>query len=109
MNSLLDDSSAIPEELREIAENCHSMLQDALIAFDTGSVELANQLVERDRQIDLLHDSSSQKIIRKLARESTAYFETETHMLTSLRLLERTGDAIVSIAQEVNFIHSGQR
>lgn len=109
ISGLIPDKSLIPDELITIAETCQLMLTDVLKAFSSGSSPLALELVKKDKQIDLLHDSSFQKIIKRMTREQADLVEIDAQLLTSVRLLERSGDLIAAIAKEVYFIYSGKK
>ncbi|MDJ0626461.1 MAG: PhoU domain-containing protein [Candidatus Caenarcaniphilales bacterium] len=109
ISGMIEDKSLIPSELITIAESCQLMLSDVLKAFNSGSVELALELVKKDEQIHLLHDSSLQKIIKRMTKEKAELVEIDAQLLTSVRLLERIGDSIASIAKEVYFIYSGKK
>jgi phosphate transport system protein len=102
------NKAAIPSELITIAENCQLLLTDLLKAFDTGSISMALDLIKKEKQIDLLYDSSFQKIIKRMNSEGVL-LQQEAQMLTSARFLERIGDTLASIAKEVYFIYSGQK
>lgn len=103
------DKSAVPLELKTIAENCQLLLTDLLKAFNTGSSSLALELIKKEKEIDLLYDSSFQKIIRRMNNEGAELLQLDAQLLTSARFLERIGDTLSSIAKEVYFIHSGQK
>ncbi len=103
------DKSSIPTELLTIAESCQLMLKDVLQAFNSGSTNLALELIKKDKEIDLLHDTSLQKIIRRMSTEGAELVQIDAQLLTSVRFLERTGDTIAAIAKEVYFVYTGQK
>jgi phosphate transport system protein len=107
--STIEDKTLIPPELRTIAENCNIMLSDVLKAFQSGSTELAHELVMKDKENDLLHDASFKTLIKRITEDKEELVEMDAHLLTSVRFLERTGDLIASIAKEVYFIYSGRK
>ena len=109
ISGLIEDKNCIPSELKTIAENCQLMLKDVLQAFQAGSIDLALELIKKDKDIDLLHDSSFQKIIRRMTNEEPALVAIDAQLLTSVRFLERTGDVIAAIAKEVYFVYTGQK
>lgn len=109
ISSLIENKNCIPSELQTIAESCQLMLQDVLRSFQSGSIDLALQLIKKDKDIDLLHDSSFQKIIKRMTQEDPALVTIDAQLLTSVRFLERTGDVIAAIAKEVYFVYTGQK
>jgi phosphate transport system protein len=109
ISSLVPDKSCIPGELITIAENCQLMLSDVLKAFDSGSVSLTLELIQKEKENDLLHDSSFQKIIRRMANEKAELVQIDAQLLTSVRFLERTGDTVAAVAREVYFIYTGKK
>ncbi|MFN5539515.1 MAG: phosphate signaling complex PhoU family protein [Candidatus Melainabacteria bacterium] len=109
ISGIIHDKSSIPADLVSIAENCNLMLRDVIKAFHSGSTTMALELVKKDKENDLLHDSSFQKIIKRMTHEKAELVEIDAQMLTSVRFLERTGDTIAAIAKEVYFIYTGQK
>lgn len=109
LSSLIENKELIPTELIAISENCQIMLADVLKAFNSGSISLALELVKKDEDINLLHDTSFQKLIRRMNKESAELVQVDANLLTCIRYLERIGDVIAAIAKEVYFIYSGKK
>ncbi|MDX1920130.1 MAG: phosphate signaling complex protein PhoU [Candidatus Caenarcaniphilales bacterium] len=109
LSGLIEDKSLVPSELVTISENCQIMLSDVLKAFNSGSISLALELVRKDEDINLLHDTSFQKLIRRMNKESADLVQLDANLLTCARYLERIGDVIAAIAKEVYFIYSGKK
>ncbi|MDX1917990.1 MAG: PhoU domain-containing protein [Candidatus Caenarcaniphilales bacterium] len=109
LSNLIQDKNLVPAELITISENCQLMLKDVLYAFKSGSAALAYELVNKDHEIDFLHDTSFKKIIQRIASDRKDLIEVDAQLLTIVRLLERIGDTVANISKEVYFIHSGKR
>ena len=106
------DRDTVPAEFLALGENCQSMLKDVITSFKLGSTEMAAQLANKDHENDVLHDTSFQKVLRKIQTTNVGEgvpIEISANLLTMMRLLERTGDIIAVIAKEVYFMYSGQR
>ncbi len=107
--TLIENKDCIPAELKSAAENSHLMLQDTLKAFEFGSSNMAQKVIAKEREIDLLHDLAWKTLLLRLNQDAPDKIELDAQLLSLVRLLERIVDAITSIAKEVYFIHAGRR
>jgi phosphate transport system protein len=104
-----EDGIAIPQELVEMATAVHRMLQDVLLSFVADDMLQAQEILQRDSQIDYLHDVLSKKLLSDLGEQDAASAQMRAQFLFCARFLERMGDACVSIAKRVFFIATGNR
>lgn len=104
-----EDGIAIPQELVEMAAAIHRMLQDVLVSFVSDDMQAAQEILQRDSQIDYLHDVLSKKLLSDLGEQDAASAQMRAQFLFCARFLERMGDACVSVAKRVFFIATGNR
>jgi phosphate transport system protein len=104
-----EDSIAIPPELPEMVGAVHRMLQDVLLAFVAEDPVKAQEILQRDSQVDYLHDVLSQRLLSDLGKQDHADAQMRAQFLFCARFIERMGDACVSIAKRVYFIATGNR
>jgi len=104
-----EDGVDIPDELPQMASVVHRMLQDVLLSFVTGDAEKAQAIVQRDSQVNYLHDVLSKKLLSALGEQDQARAQMGAQFLFCASFLERMGDACVSIAKRVFFMVTGKR
>jgi phosphate transport system protein len=104
-----EDDIDIPPELPEMASVVHRMVQDVLLSFVSDDADKAQEIIQRDSQVDYLHDVLSKKLLSALGEQDTARAQMGAQFLFNARFLERMGDACVSIAKRVFFMVTGNR
>ncbi len=84
-----------------------SMLRDVMRAYVEQDLSLADSARERDADVDQLNNA--------LFRESLTYMmenprniEASTHLLFIAKNLERAGDRVTNIAEQVSFLVTGE-
>jgi phosphate transport system protein len=104
-----EDHIPIPSEIPEMVSAVHRMLQDLLLSFVSEDPLKAQEIVQRDSQVDYLHDVLSKKLLSDLGRQDQADAQMRAQFLFCARFIERMGDACVSIAKRIFFISTGTR
>jgi phosphate transport system protein len=104
-----EDGIEIPSELPEMASVVHRMVQDVLLSFVTDDANKAQEILQRDSQVNYLHDVLSKKLLSALGEQDRARAQMGAQFLFCARFLERMGDACGSIAKRVFFIVTGNR
>ncbi|HEY9869868.1 MAG TPA: PhoU domain-containing protein [Candidatus Obscuribacterales bacterium] len=99
----------IPPELPEMAGVVHRMVQEVLLSFLTDSADKTEEILQRDNQVDYLHDFLSKRLLSELGEREPEEAQMRAQFLFGARFLERMGDACCSIAKRVYFIVTGQR
>lgn len=99
----------IPPEFSEIASIVSRMVDDVLLCFLTDNVDRIEEIIQRDSQIDYLHDWLSKKLLQDIGEQNQEAAQTTMQLLFCIRYLERMGDACTSVAKRVNFIVTGKR
>lgn len=97
------------EETRfqEMADNVLLMLNDICTAYATDDTKLARTIFQRDSVVDEINKNST-AIIAKYITENHDKAVAALYLLTIIRKLERTGDHITNIAEEVIFYVEGK-
>jgi phosphate transport system protein len=100
-------NSAAPS-LRRMAREVERMLSDALDAYIQRDVDLARDVIERDREVDQMYNA--------LFREFLTFMMEDPRLITPCMHLhfiakntERMGDHVTAIAEQVIYLVSGQR
>ncbi len=97
--------SPIVTRLTEMGSRAAEMLDLALSAFAQRSVELAEQLPERDNAIDRLNRGMLDDLKSYVDDDET--FEWATNLVLVARYLERFADHCVDIGEQISFLVTG--
>lgn len=104
-----EDGIEIPSELPEMASVIHRMLQGVLLSFVSDDADRALEIIQRDSQVNYLHDVLSKKLLSSLGEQDKARAQMGAQFLFCARFLERMGDACASISKRIYFIVTGNR
>lgn len=99
----------IPNQLAEMNGIITRMVDDVLLCFLTDAVERVPEIVQRDAQVDYLHDYLTKQLLQDLGIQNQEDAQNTTQLLFCTRYLERMGDACASVAKRVHFIVTGKR
>jgi phosphate transport system protein len=100
----LEGHLAIPEMGRISAE----FLAATIRALVDGDAAAAREVATRDDEIDVLYHRTFDRIL-ELAKASPDNVERAMRLLIAARYMERVGDHITNIAEDVVFVSSGAR
>jgi phosphate transport system protein len=98
-------SDAMRGQIREMGELVVQMLRTAMEAFAKRDVELCQTLPRMDDPVDRLNRKTHLEAL-KLADDPGA-LDWGLHMNMAARALERVGDNAVDIAEQVNYLVTG--
>jgi phosphate transport system protein len=90
-----------------MADTAQEMLRDSITCFVDRNVDLAIEIIARDRSVD----SINKEIHRTLTAEMIANPGTITrslHLMTIATAIERVADHSTNIAEEVFYLYKGQ-
>jgi phosphate transport system protein len=90
-----------------MAETAQEMLRDSITSFIDKDVDLAIEIIARDRSVD----SINKQIHRELTAAMIADPATITralHLMTIAKAIERVADHCTNIAEEVFYLYRGQ-
>jgi len=99
----------IPPELSEMAGVVHRMVEDVLVTFLTDAADKAQEILQRDSQVDYLHDLLSKRLLSELGDQDQEEAQMRAQFLFGARFIERMGDACGSIAKRIYLIVTGER
>ncbi len=100
----LEGHLAIPEMGRIAAE----FLGDTMRALVDGDAAAAREVATHDDEIDRLYHRAVDRVM-DLAKASPDNVERAVRLLIAARYMERIGDHITNIAEDVVFVSSGER
>ena len=97
--------SPMVARLTEMSDRAAEMLETAMAAFSTRSVELAEQLTEMDNVLDRLNRGMLDDLRTYSGDERS--FEWATNLVLVARYLERFGDHCVDVGEQISFLVTG--
>ncbi len=89
--------------LRRMAREVQLMLKDALDAYIQRDVELARDILERDRDIDQMYNALFREFLTFMM-EDPRYITPCMHLHFIAKNTERMGDHVTSIAEQVIYL-----
>ena len=89
--------------IERMAEVVRSMLSDALDAFVERDTELARSVIERDIEVNALHDQVCQEVFARMQAEPEV-LAVGLHVQEAAKFLERMGDHATNLAEQVVFL-----
>lgn len=104
-----EEEIEVPEELPQMSAVVHRMMQDALLTFVTNDLNKVMEVLQKDSQVNYLHDVMSKRLLSKLGEQEQATAHMGTQFLFCARFIERMGDLCTSVAKRVHFINTGKR
>lgn len=93
--------------IERMAEISESMIRDAIDAFVNADPALANEVVERDQQVDDLYQSLCSEVV-DVMRSDGKKVKRGIHVLSIAKFLERIGDHGTNLAEQVIFMIKGK-
>ncbi len=99
-----DSAAALRRMAREVAR----MLQDALDAYVQRDVELAADVIERDRDVDQMYNALFRELLTFMM-EDARNITPAMHLHFIAKNIERMGDHVTNIAEQLIYQVTGQR
>src|SRR5579859_4186632 len=94
-------------DIPQMAEIGRDMVKGAVDAFIEHNAPLAERIVVRDRDIDLLHERVYRELITFMTRDTTTV-ERATFLLWVSHNLERIGDRAMNICERAIYAATGE-
>jgi len=94
--------------LRRMAREVELMLKDALDAYIQRDAELAQDVIERDRDVDQMYNTLFREFLTFML-EDPRNITACMHLHFIAKNIERMGDHVTSIAEQVVFLVSGSK
>jgi phosphate transport system protein len=100
---------ALPEQklLPRMAEIAQTMLHDALGAFVTGNLGVAQAVLERDDALDSLREQTFRELVDVISQHPEVV-QPALELLSISRHLERVGDHATNVAEDIFFVVAGE-
>jgi len=102
-----DPVDSATKTIRRMSALVASMLQDALQAFLTRDLELASATRLRDQSVDQMNSALFREMLTYMM-ENPRNIEAATHLLFIVKNLERAGDQVCNITEQVSFLVTGE-
>jgi phosphate transport system protein len=100
---------SLPQELELMGTLASRQVRDILAALVAQDAEQARVVAGRDREVDDLYDTLFEDLIEASTRQDGPEAPLRTVTLINLaHSLERLGDRVVNIAEDILFLQSGQ-
>ncbi len=94
--------------LRRMAMEVQRMLKDALDAYIQRDVELAEDVIARDRDIDQMYNALFRELLTFMM-EDPRNITPAMHMHFIAKNTERMGDHVTNIAEQLIYVVTGER
>lgn len=88
--------------LKEMFDITISMTQDIFKAFEKKDTKLARKVYKKDKELNLINQNAPQ-IISQYVKKEPESIEQALYLFSTIRKLERIGDHIKNIAEELIF------
>ncbi|MFZ3384615.1 MAG: phosphate signaling complex protein PhoU [Candidatus Methanoperedens sp.] len=95
-------------DIPRMSDICQEMIRDCMNAFENKDVELARKTAKRDDEIDALFDQIRRELITIMIEEPKKITGAQ-HLTFVARYLERIGDHITNLCENVVFMLTGER
>lgn len=95
-------------DIPRMSDICQDMLKNIMIAFENKDVEAAKAVARRDDEIDALFDQVRRELISYMIEDPKKITGAQ-HLTFVARYLERIGDHITNLSENVVFMVTGER
>jgi len=96
-----------PEKtIKRMGDMVRAMISDVLNAYAAKDVVMANELLLRDVEVDYMHNTLFRELLTYMM-ESSQNITSCMHMLFIAKNLERMGDHVTAIAEQIQYIKTG--
>ena len=95
-------------DIPRMSEICQQMLANTMSAFENKDIELARVTARRDDEIDMLFDQVRRELISYMIEDPKKITGAQ-HLTFVARYLERIGDHITNLCENVVFMVTGER
>jgi len=95
-------------DIPRMSDICQDMLKNIMIAFENKDVDGAKAVAKRDDEIDALFDQVRRELISYMIEDPKKITGAQ-HLTFVARYLERIGDHITNLSENVVFMVTGER
>ena len=96
-----------PGSIKRMAKEVHAMLSDALDAFIRRDVALAEDVRERDLEVDQMYNALFREFLTFMMEDPRS-ISACMHLHFIAKNIERAGDHVTSIAEQVIYMVTGE-
>lgn len=100
-------NQAIEEQIQRLSISVQEMLQRALTAYDKMDTQLANSIGNQDHELDQQFNTIRHLITTTMQTEPEVAHAGASYLLVA-KLLERIGDRLVNLAEDVIYYQTGK-
>lgn len=109
---LLNDKKVDPElfkmtRFNELGENVQEMLEDIALAYQNDDTKLARGVFKKDSVVNEINKAASENIAGYITKNPDNVLQA-LYLQTIIRKMERTGDHVTNIAEEIIFYTEGK-
>lgn len=94
-------------DIPQMAEIGREMVKGAVDSFLDHNIQLAENIVRKDKQVDILHERVYRELIEFMTRDATT-IERATFLLWVSHNLERIGDRAMNICERAIYAATGE-
>jgi len=106
LNSQLPDDAGKSGSVKRLGKAIRSQIKDSLDAFINQNADLAQELIQRDEDIDQMYNALFREYLTHMM-EDPRNITTAMHYLFIAKNLERMGDHATSIAEQIVYLVTG--
>ena len=110
--TLTSEINIIEDELKykliTMAKKVLELLRTSLTLYLSSNMTLVEQITKEQTEVNYLHDLLYKQILKKVAQESGHKAQIEAQVLAIIRSLEKVGNLIIGISEQVNYIIIGK-
>jgi len=92
--------------LKRMSEMVQAMLKDALDAHVTRDIDLANNVRDRDAEVDQMHNTLFRELLTYMM-EDPRNIAPCMHLLFIAKNVERMGDHVTGISEQIHYVVAG--
>lgn len=101
------DTTGAENLITKIGHAILNMMQDLITAYEQQDADAAEMLRAKDEEIDTLYTHAFADLVA-ISTQTPALSSACTHLILIARSLERIGDHITDIAEEILFVVNGE-
>ena len=104
---LADKDIQFLDEIQKLSKMVLQMVQSSMEAFETQDTKLANELIQKDKEVDIIYKELRQKLEQDMLNHSENVYGN-LQLITIAKRLERISDISTNIAEEVIYIYEAK-
>jgi phosphate transport system protein len=89
-------------QLAEMFDIAIQMLSDSRVSFESEDTKLARGVFKKDDQLDAINGNAN-AVVEEYIQKHLDKIQQSLHIISTIRKLERTGDQVKNVAEEIIF------